>query len=86
MSEASNRRSDRRNGLSPQERLRIIANIWNEIHSSGFYGAANQVVVDEISQQVTDAMSQNPPDVNRAEHLTFYALQLINGDIEPTTT
>jgi hypothetical protein len=86
MSEPRKRRSDRRNGLSPQERLRIIANIWNEIQSSGFYGAANQVVVDEISRQVTDAMSHNPPDVNRAEQLTFYALHLINGDIEPTTT
>jgi hypothetical protein len=86
MNEPRNRRSDRRNGLSPQERLRIVANIWNEIQSSEFYGAANQVVVDEISRQVTDAMSQNPPDSDLAEHLTFYALQLINGDIEPTTT
>jgi hypothetical protein len=86
MRSARQRRSDRRNGSSPEERLRFIANIWNEIQANEYYGSANQVVVEETSRQVTDAMSQQPPDVDRAEELTFYVLHVINGDIEPTTT
>jgi hypothetical protein len=78
--------SDYREGLSPEDRLRIIANIWNEIQSNGYYGSADQVVVDEISREVTDAMSQHSPDVDRAESLTFYVLHLIAGNIDDSTT
>ncbi len=78
--------SDYRKGLSPEDRLRIIANIWNEIQTNGYYGSADQVVVDEISREVTDAMSQHSPDVDRAESLTFFVLHLIAGNIDDSTT
>lgn len=83
-----NRQDDRerREGLSPEDRLRMIAQIWNEIQTSEDYGLANQVVVDEISQRVADAMSQDPADVDRAESLTFLALHLIAGNIDDSTT
>jgi len=73
-------------GLSPEDRLRIIANIWNEIQTNGYYGSADQVVVDEISMQVTDAMSQHSIDVDRAESLTFQVLHLIAGNIDDSTS
>jgi len=78
--------SDHREGLSPEDRLRIIADIWNEIHTNGYYGSADQVVVDEISREVTDAMCQHSPDVDRAESLTFFVLHLIAGNIDDSTT
>lgn len=55
-----------RERLSVVDRLRNVANIWNEIQTNVHYGMADQVVVDEISRQVTDAMSQNPADTDRA--------------------
>jgi len=66
--------------------LRLIAEFWNEVQTNGDYGMADQVVVDEISQQVTDAMSQNPADVDHAESLTAYALHLLAGNIDDSTT
>jgi hypothetical protein len=78
--------SDYRKGLSPEDRLRIIANIWNEIQTNGYYGSADQVVVDETSREVTDAMSQHSADVDRAESLTFLVLNLIAGNIRESTT
>ncbi|MFI5387225.1 MAG: hypothetical protein ACHQ50_14030 [Fimbriimonadales bacterium] len=78
--------SDCREGLSPEDRLRIIVEIWNEIQTNGYYGSADQVVVDEISREVTDAMSQHSPDVDRAESLTFFVLHLIAGNIDDSTT
>ncbi len=86
MTNERKRRSDRCNGLSPENRLRKVANIWDEIDANEYYGSANQVVVEEIRREVTDVMSQQPPDLDRAESLTFFVLHLINGDIEPTTT
>jgi hypothetical protein len=83
-----NRKVDcvRRDGLSPEDRLRLVAEFWNELQTDGDYGKADQVVVDKISQQVTDAMSQNPPDISRAESLTAYALHLLAGNIDESTT
>ena len=86
MSRKRKRDCELREGLSPEDRLRIVADIWNEIQTNGQYGMADQVVVDEISREVTDAMSQNPADINRAESLTFVALHLISGNIDSTTT
>ena len=78
--------SDYRDGLLPEGRLRIIAHIWNEIRINGYYGAADQVAVDEIERAVTEEMYRDSPDLDRAESLTFQALHLIVGNIDSTTT
>jgi len=78
--------SDDCDGLSPSDRLRIIGEIWNEIHIDGNFGAADQVAVEEIERAVTDEMNQRLPDVDRAESLTFMALHLIAGNIDSTST
>jgi hypothetical protein len=68
--------------LSPEDRLRILPHIWSEIHISGYTGATAWVVLEEIERGVTDAMNQDPPDIDRAESLTFRALHLITGNID----
>jgi hypothetical protein len=82
MSDADEREDDYRNGLSPEQRLRIIGQLWNEIRINGNTGATDWVVLEEIERAVTDAMSQTPPDIDRAESQTFKALHLIAGNIE----
>lgn len=86
MSHRKTKDSDCREGLSPEDRLRIVANIWNEIQTNGDYGSADQVVVDEMSREVSDAMSQRSKELDRAESLTFFVLHLIAGDIDDSTT
>jgi len=78
--------SEYREGLSPNDRVRIVAEFWNEIHIDGDYGAADQVAVEEIEREVSEEISQRVPDVNRLESLTCKALHLIAGNIESTST
>lgn len=73
---------DHRVGLSPEERLRIIGQIWNEIHFNGYTGATDWADLEEIERAVTDAMNKRSPDVDRAESLTFLALHRIAGNID----
>jgi hypothetical protein len=82
MPDATESEGDYRDGLSPEDRLRIIGQLWGEIHINGYTGATDWVVLDEIEREVTDAMKQSPPDVDRAESLTFRALHFIAGNIE----
>jgi len=77
---------DRSDGLLPEDRLRLIAEFWNELQTCGDFGMADQVVVGEISRKVADAMNQDYPDVDRAESLTFLALHLIAGNTDDLTT
>ena len=46
--------------------------------------AADQVAVEEIERTVTDELSKRVPNIDRAESLTFRALHLIAGNIDPT--
>ena len=47
---------------------------------------ADPVEVDKIERLVTGELQRRTPDVGRAESLTFRALYLIEGNIEPTST
>ena len=78
------RASDHCDGLSPSERTRLLGELWNEIHVNGEFGAADQVAVEEIERTVTDELSKRVPNIDRAESLTFRALHLIAGNIDPT--
>jgi hypothetical protein len=82
MSNFAEHEGDYRDGLSPEHRLRIVLQIWSEIRISGYTGATDWVVLEEIERAVTNAMNQDPPDVDRAESLTFRALHLIAGNID----
>ena len=72
--------------LLPEDRLRLIVDIWNEFRIHGNYGAADPVELDKIERLVTEELSRRTPDIGRAESLTFKALHLIDGNIEPTST
>ena len=76
------REGDYRVGLSPGDRWRIIGQVWSEIHINGYTGATDWAVLEEIERAVTEAGEQDPPDVDRAESLTFKALHLIVGNID----
>lgn len=75
-----------RDGLSLEDRMRILVQVWDEINAGGAYGSANQAVVDEIGREVTDALYEYPTDIDRAESLTFKVFHLIAGNIDSTTT
>lgn len=74
--------SAHRSGLSPGDRLRRVTQFWVELRANDDPGATDWVVLDEIETAVTDALRHVPPDVNRAESLTFKALHLMAGNIE----
>jgi hypothetical protein len=80
-SEGQNRAS-----LSPQDRLRLIIQIWSELRIHDDYGAADPVEVDKIERLVTEELQRRTPDISRAESLTFKALHLIDGNIGPAST
>lgn len=61
----------------------LVAQIWVEIHANGYSGATDWGVLREIETAVSDAMYCEPPEIARAESLTFRALHLIAGNIEP---
>ena len=73
---------DYRDGLSPADRLKIIANIWGEIRISGYAGATDWATLEEMEREVTEIMYGDAPDVDRAESLTFMAFHSITGSIE----
>jgi hypothetical protein len=72
--------------LSPDDRVPLIVQFWNELRIHGDYGAADPVEVDKIERLVTQELQRRTPDVGRALSLTFRALHLIDGNIEPTST
>jgi hypothetical protein len=67
---------DDRDGLSPEERLRLVADIWCEIDGEDS-GATDWVALDELRLEVTEAMVRR--DVDLAESLTCRAFFLISG-------
>jgi hypothetical protein len=72
--------------LSPDNRVPLIIQFWNELRIHGDYGAADPVEVDKIERLVTEELQRRTPNVCRVESLTFKALHLIDGNIEPTST
>lgn len=69
---------DDRDGLSPEDRMRNIAQVWDEIASEDS-GATDGVALEDLMREVTDAMVKR--DVDLAESLTFKALFFISGMI-----
>jgi len=67
-----------RDGLSPEDRMRIVAQTWDEIGSEDS-GATDGVALEELMRDVTEAMTKR--DVDLAESLTCKAFLLISGMI-----
>ncbi len=67
---------DDRDGLSLEERLRLVADVWCEIDGEDS-GATDGVALDELRLEVTEAMVRRDADL--AESLTCRAFFLISG-------
>ena len=71
--------------LSPDDpdsdkfRTQRIVDWWNELRICGESGAATWEELDAMEQEVTGKLASRPPDVNRAESITAYAMLLIAG-------
>jgi len=72
-------------GLSPgdpdpiEDRIRRIVDFWNELDCCGEPGATTWGVLEGLRLEVTECLDGAPPDVNKAESLTAYALLLMTG-------
>ena len=68
-------------GLSVEdrERVRRIAEFWNDYATCGDSGETSREVLEELQQEVTDCLYGNPPDIDCAEGLTARAMLLIAG-------
>jgi hypothetical protein len=65
-----------RDGMSLEERLRLVAEIWCEIDGEDS-GATDGVALDELRLEVTEAMVRGDADL--AESLTCRAFFVISG-------
>ncbi len=74
--------------LSPDEsstvdiRIRLIVDWWNDLRVCDDSGATTWEELDGLEREVTDCLAKKPPDVNRVEALTAYAMLLIAGCTE----
>ena len=74
------------NGLSPGEsadperELQEVIAFWNELSCCADAGETTWGVLEELQGQVTDCLSQSPPDLSRAMSLTAYAALLLSGE------
>lgn len=67
-------------GFYPKdERLLAIKRWWAELYSDGDSGAARWDVLDELQNQVMDALGMSPPDIVRAESVTARAALIMEG-------
>ena len=73
-------------GLSPglsskeaSERWQIIADWWSRLHVENDSGATTWEVLDSIESQVMECRTRVPPELPKAESLTFKAALLIDG-------
>lgn len=62
-----------------EERIRLIAEFWNQLRCSDELGATNWEALEPLEREVTECLYQKPPDIARAESLTALALQMIAG-------
>lgn len=76
---------DRSCRLSPDdpdssgERIRQIAEFWNQLDVCDDPGKTTWGVLDGLKREVTDCLYRKPPDLNKAESLTAYAMLLMAG-------
>jgi hypothetical protein len=74
-------------GLSPawpgtdEAWVELIVQSWADI-DAGDAGAASREALDRLRDQVTECLSQSPPDVSRAGSLTVQAFSLMQGIAE----
>ena len=74
--------------LSPDEadtaevRIRLMVDWWNDLRVCDDSGATTWEELDGLEREVTDCLAKKPPDANRAEALTAYAMLLIAGCTE----
>ena len=69
--------------VAPQDRLgrriQMVVDFWMTLEMSGDAGATTWEVLSPLRDQVTQCLSQSPPDVLHAEGLTAKALFLTCG-------
>jgi len=75
------------NGLSPggpgdrEHRLRQVIDFWNRLSCLRDAGGTTWGVLEEVQAEVSDCLSRERPDLERAESLTAYAGLLISGQL-----
>ena len=80
---------DQPTGMSPEDprhrsvRIRGMVDFWSDFDVCGEAGATTLEVIEALRQDVTECLSRNPPDVEKAESLTARALLLIAGRGDP---
>jgi hypothetical protein len=63
----------------PNDRHRCIIHWWNAFSVCDHPGGSSWEVLDDIQCQVTECLSREPPDLDRAESLTAHAALLMAG-------
>ena len=59
-----------------------LVEFWNGLRTYGDPGATTWEVLESLEQQVTERLSDDPPDIKGAQSLTAFAGLLIQGDSE----
>lgn len=62
-------------------RIQRVVAWWQELWLGGDAGATKWEVLETISDQVTQCLSEQPPNILKAESLTAKAALLIEGGI-----
>jgi hypothetical protein len=63
------------------ERIQQVVDFWTALYVGGDPGETTWGVLDEIQAEVTDCLSREPKDLDRAEGLTAYAAMLMSGQV-----
>jgi hypothetical protein len=63
------------------ERTQQVVDFWNALSVGGESGETTWGVLEEIQAEVTDCLSREPKDLERAEGLTAYAAMLMSGQV-----
>ena len=64
-----------------EHRVQQVIDFWNGLSCCGDAGETTWGVLEELQAQVSDCLSQDPVDLNRAECLTAYAALLMSGQL-----
>jgi len=60
-------------------RLQQVIDFWNGLSCHGDAGETTWEVLEDLQTQVSDCLSREPVDLERAESLTAYAALLMSG-------
>jgi hypothetical protein len=75
-------------GLSPKPdhpgrgRVQHIAEFWNRLRVCEEIGRTSWEELEPLEREVTECLSREPPDIDRADSLTAKAMLLIVGRYE----